>query len=80
VILEDFAQMTPAKTRSTQSRRETGLDAHVAHPARLPDQVHTGNYMFIYGEDVAWPEARVLVGAHKELFNLQYKTSGAITC
>lgn len=73
IFLEDMAQMTPEKldTLKAEVERESTPTLKLFAGYRLP--ANTGNWVFITGKQVKWPEDRMLVGPNRRTLNLQYQ-------
>ncbi len=73
VILEDFAQMTPAKLDQLKAAAQTSSTPTLRILPGYRMKSNIGNDLFIFGLNPLWPDASALSGAHHELLNLQYQ-------
>lgn len=73
VFLEDLRNLTPEKLETLKTEVQKHSTATLQLYAGYRMQANTGNYMYLFGLNPAWPEERLLVGADKRTFNLQYQ-------
>lgn len=73
IFLEDFARLTPEKLETLKAEvKQHGTDTlQLFAGYRMTSNI--GNHLFICGVNPPWPEERLLVGADKRTFNLQYQ-------
>ncbi|NQU38812.1 MAG: hypothetical protein HQ523_02560 [Lentisphaerae bacterium] len=78
VFLEDMVQFDAAKLDTLKAEVKAHSTATLQLFAGYRMKANTGNYIFHFGENPVWPEARLLMGDDERTFNLQYQNADGI--